>query len=227
MTERKAWCERHGPFDPIHESCPYCAVERGSIERKAKTGPLVGIDDEPSTFGGPGIEPVTSQVQEMQVWHPEEATSADFDAGMGGGSRSLADTPTLMETAPVPDDLYAYAGNEGEGDTDVDQTPGPLPLLLLARPLDRRGEVFLVKPGATVGRGHCDLRFDDRKMSRRHARIDLDSDPNTGDITLTLFDFGSSNGTYVNGQRIEGRVLLEENDEVRIGQHLFVVKLLA
>lgn len=233
MSKETAFCERHGPFDAMYPGCPYCAVERGEIPRKAKTGPLTLPDDEPSTMDG---EPIIARMQEMQAWrgHDNDAfgtgggrleapTQDDLPAFNPAALPPADETPTLMDGPPVPGDVPAASADAA---TDVDRSPGPLPLLFVARPLERRGEVFMFRPGATIGRGHCDLRFDDRKMSRRHASIDLISDPDTGALTMTVFDYGSSNGTFVNGQRVDGRAELVENDELRIGLHLFVVKLI-
>ena len=45
-----------------------------------------------------------------------------------------------------------------------------------------------------------------------HARI-----RRTGD-TIEVEDLGSRNGTYVNGERIDGPVRLRRNDRVQFGQ---------
>lgn len=54
----------------------------------------------------------------------------------------------------------------------------------------------------------------EKGVSRQHAAIELNED------TLLLFDVGSSNGTYLNGQRLlpnQPRVL-RDGDEVRLGK---------
>ena len=57
-----------------------------------------------------------------------------------------------------------------------------------------------------------DVIIDDDSASRYHLQI-VEFD----DGTYHLIDFGSTNGTYVNGLRIEKEVVLDENDFVRIG----------
>ncbi len=59
--------------------------------------------------------------------------------------------------------------------------------------------------------GSADLVIDDPGVSRRHARV-LE---NNGGVIVE--DLGSSNGTYVNGERIAGPVELGAGDEVQIG----------
>lgn len=52
----------------------------------------------------------------------------------------------------------------------------------------------------------------DPHASRHHLQI-----IQHGDGHFSLFDFGSTNGTYVNGQKIKGEILLKPTDIVRIG----------
>lgn len=59
--------------------------------------------------------------------------------------------------------------------------------------------------------GSADLVLDDPGVSRRHARVL----PDDGGVIVE--DLGSSNGTYVNGQRITGPVELGAGDEVQMG----------
>ncbi len=53
---------------------------------------------------------------------------------------------------------------------------------------------------------------DDHELSRRHVRVARDADGR-----LTIEDLDSSNGTFVNGERVRGRQLLRVGDAVRIG----------
>jgi len=65
----------------------------------------------------------------------------------------------------------------------------------------------------------CDLRVDaerDAMVSRSHAVIEW-VDDDDGNRQYTLTDLLSSNGTYVNGERIHGTVNLGSGDQVRLG----------
>lgn len=67
-----------------------------------------------------------------------------------------------------------------------------------------------------IGRSlNADLRFDDTTVSRRHALIRLE-----GDAVIALDD-RSTNGVFVNGTRIE-RKLLEDGDELAVGRHSLI-----
>src|SRR5690349_3635327 len=54
---------------------------------------------------------------------------------------------------------------------------------------------------------------DDPELSRRHARIQA-----TPDGGIEIEDLGSTNGTYVNDQRVETRRRLEAGDVIEVGQ---------
>jgi class 3 adenylate cyclase/pSer/pThr/pTyr-binding forkhead associated (FHA) protein len=70
----------------------------------------------------------------------------------------------------------------------------------------------LNEPVTTIGRDReCGLALDYVQVSRLHARIERT------DARYVVIDCDSTNGTSVNGQRIEGRRLLESGDEVGIG----------
>lgn len=65
----------------------------------------------------------------------------------------------------------------------------------------------------TIGRDAAnDVVVDDAHASRHHLQIILHDDGH-----YTLADFGSTNGTFVNGQQISGEIPIEPNDIVRIG----------
>jgi len=65
----------------------------------------------------------------------------------------------------------------------------------------------------TIGRSsENDVVINDNKVSRHHLQIIQDDYGN-----FRLSDFGSANGTFVNGRKISGEITLSSNDIVRIG----------
>jgi hypothetical protein len=69
-----------------------------------------------------------------------------------------------------------------------------------------------------VGRmSDCWLTLDDELASRYHARFWVVGD------TVEVEDLESRNGTYVNGEKITGRVALQDGDRVRIGRELMAI----
>jgi Protein of unknown function (DUF3662)/FHA domain len=76
------------------------------------------------------------------------------------------------------------------------------------------GKRVVVGPtGATLGRGRqCDVVLSDPNVSRQHAEIR----PRGGSWVLT--DLGSTNGSRLNGRRIDGSEMLREGDEIELGE---------
>lgn len=76
------------------------------------------------------------------------------------------------------------------------------------------GRVFSVAGVAVLGRGKdCQVRIDDGGASRSHARI-----TDVGG-RYVLEDMGSTNGTFVDGRRIE-RAELKSGDRIHLGPHI-------
>lgn len=76
-----------------------------------------------------------------------------------------------------------------------------------------QGGEFPLEEGqeVVIGRSsELDMVLVEEMVSRRHARIEL------RDSTVTIEDLGSTNGTFVNGEKIQ-RAMLREGDRVLIG----------
>ena len=66
---------------------------------------------------------------------------------------------------------------------------------------------------ATVGRSpDADVSIGDDSISRRHCQFFLNASG-----ALSVHDFNSMNGTYVDDQRIKKRAVLKPGDVVRVG----------
>ena len=67
-------------------------------------------------------------------------------------------------------------------------------------------------PEITIGRNPGNIiRINNPSVSRRHTKFVYENGE------CTLYDLNSSNGTYVNGMRIQNQVL-EDGDLVRVGE---------
>ncbi|GIG89331.1 FHA domain-containing protein [Plantactinospora endophytica] len=87
-----------------------------------------------------------------------------------------------------------------------------LPLLTVTSgPL--RGASFRLRPGVRrIGREDgVDVLLDDPKVSRCHATVELAA----GRVLLT--DTGSTNGTWLNDERLSGHTELRDGDRIRLG----------
>jgi pSer/pThr/pTyr-binding forkhead associated (FHA) protein len=82
----------------------------------------------------------------------------------------------------------------------------------------RERELVLPAGSYVIGRSTaCQLALDDAMVSRRHARLVID------DGGARIEDLGSSNGVYVNGERVDESRKLEAGDQLTIGSQLLAV----
>ncbi len=106
----------------------------------------------------------------------------------------------------VTSDLPAAAEDRAEG--ELAAGTGPTACWLSWGDRD-----YPLQPGVqTLGRDHsAQVRIDAPSVSRVHARLTCCL------IEASIEDLGSKNGTWVNGQRVEGAAPLHDGDEVRLG----------
>ena len=94
------------------------------------------------------------------------------------------------------------------------QTPDDS-FFLLGAVGDMAGHRFTIfSPRTIIGRDptQCNLVFDLPIISKRHAMIEVDAQRR-----VTITDLGSSNGTYVNSERVTNRVL-NAGDQISFGR---------
>ena len=81
-------------------------------------------------------------------------------------------------------------------------------------------KVAIRKSEFVIGRSdQCHLSVGTTSVSRQHCKI------SRGDTAVTVQDLGSRNGTYVNGEKIEGQRELTPGDELGVGPLLFQVRI--
>ena len=87
----------------------------------------------------------------------------------------------------------------------VERAPGHTP-----------GMIYDIGEGAVLGRGEAaEIRLDDPFASSRHAQLLIQAG------VVVLEDLGSTNGTYLNEELLQGPSPLHNGDRVRIGDSEF------
>jgi len=138
----------------------------------------------------------------------------DRRLGLGEfGIQTRVVQPQEDEAAPAPD--------PNAGRTMIYSTANRIAEPLEQRARDRHetallivdGKRLVVGPaGVTIGRSRqCDVVLNDANVSREHAEIR----PRGGSWVLS--DLGSTNGSSLNGRRIEGPEVVKAGDEVEVG----------
>jgi hypothetical protein len=80
------------------------------------------------------------------------------------------------------------------------------------------GRRIEVESELVLGREDAGLAIEDEEISRRHAVV------RPGEGGLEIEDLGSTNGTYVNGARIQGTTRLGGGDTIKLGRSLLEVE---
>jgi len=74
------------------------------------------------------------------------------------------------------------------------------------------GTSFPVQSEAVLGRVDADVTIGDAQISRRHLKI------YPGEDYVEVEDLGSTNGSWLNGQRLQGRMRMGPGDSLRVGE---------
>lgn len=193
-------------------------------------GATVSFGNAKLTFSMPGALPGVSESQRasadvtlaVPVESPPPAVPGQTPAGL---LESAVEEPTLAET-PAEEAAKEETRPQVPGRI---LTPPPddqieLPIARLKPLVDNRRTVTLFLGKTSIGRrtGNTVVVENDPYISGRHAEIICDS---TG---CYLVDVGSTNGTLVNGTKLEPgvRQLLLDGDEITMGQSTYLFQTL-
>lgn len=137
--------------------------------------------------------------------------------------------PAELQTRPnmptIPGPPSGGAGEEVGGSTITGRDLHKMGLIEL--PKDKRfslaviqgaatGQIFQIsKTRTTIGRSGADVNLDDPEASRQHAALEILGE------TAVLRDLGSTNGTFVDIDRIDQHQLSNQM-EFRIGSHVLM-----
>jgi predicted Zn finger-like uncharacterized protein len=110
-----------------------------------------------------------------------------FDYRRRAGETTREHAVSRPKTAPHPVTLRLPVGKK-------------LSLAVISGP--DAGRTFPIeKPRVVVGRSGADVVLSDAEISRAHAAVEVEDD------VVTVFDLGSTNGTYFGGERVESATL--------------------
>ena len=121
---------------------------------------------------------------------------------------------TASRDLRLPQESFFLAPSQVHGGPPAPQLPKRR-LVIETSPSLEPGRVFeLGAAPITIGRsGENTIALaQDEYASARHARLEPLRDG------VWLVDLGSTNGTFVNGRRLDGREQLQEGDVIRVGE---------
>lgn len=198
----------------FHEEAELLGVEAATPDMESSAAIPADEEPEPGDTGRVDIGEIPEIDEEME----EEAEEKQY------------------EEEPLRTDDEGYILNEMEGGyfsegeesgtgedsqtvrAEIDKAPPKKVGLPRARVViisgDQAGAAYPLKDTVSIGRADsCTIVLKDAKTSRQHAQIQQHGDE------FIIVDLSSSNGTFVNGQRIDEHVL-QNNDEVQIGDYI-------
>lgn len=147
---------------------------------------------------------------------PVAAPPAPLEAPASGPDESLRTRQTPVQ-APAPESAGSMTIAGGDAHR----------MGLLQLPKDKRfslaviqgaatGQIFpITKTRTVIGRTGADINLEDPEASRQHAALEI-----VGDVAV-LRDLGSTNGTWIELDRIEQHQL-NNQQEFRIGSHVLM-----
>jgi hypothetical protein len=137
---------------------------------------------------------------QTRVVHPEQESPADEPVAPPSSGRTM---------------IYSTAGRVAEPLEERARSRQQTALVLMG------GKRLVVGPaGVTLGRSRqCDVMVDDPNVSRTHAEIR----PRGG--SWVLADLNSTNGSRLNGRRLQGPEVLKPGDEIELGTTLLTFEL--
>jgi hypothetical protein len=215
-------CPKHGPYDGA--ACPYCS---GDVKRPPAPIPL-DDDDMPTDLG---VHQPSRPASPGFLEEDEMPTNIGHPRSRGGGyvddeaPTSIGPSKRGRRFLDPDDDEETSLGRgyqEGEDVTELYERDIPIGMMgiLWVKEGPRRGKMYQIKDNTFVGRKQGDILLSDPKISSPHAKFMIEEG------AFTIWDCGSTNGTFVNGEKIRAATTLAENDVIKIGEMVFILKVL-
>ncbi len=138
-----------------------------------------------------------------------------------GGNVGPSEPKREVEVETDPTVIYVPIGDRGDHPFTPEEAAnveGISGFAIVVEKGPRKGMTFMLRDGnTTVGRHpESDIFLNDVTISRHHCRFVASGE------TLSVEDSGSTNGTYVNDERVDSADL-SAGDEVLVGRFHFVV----
>ncbi|MCJ7711461.1 MAG: DUF3662 and FHA domain-containing protein [Chloroflexi bacterium] len=205
------------------------AVERGQVEVNAGTrgtpGP-VPQSPVPQSPVPPLVSPASPPARPGAVVPPAQPATSTSNPGASVVAVTPDPVPAASPSPPAPSEapVVPATGIRGDGSqTAVFRRPAPQAAQAILRISARDGRERTIEVGGlplTIGRSNDNvLVIDDGRVSRHHGRFQSRRG------TLVYTDLGSTNGSRVNGVRVD-EIVLGEGDRLQVGDVVMVVETL-
>jgi predicted Zn finger-like uncharacterized protein len=192
--------------------CPSCQARYKFDEAKlgdrpkartkcAKCGGSIEIENPQAGTLPPSAVPLASPAA------PRSAEPADLPHG----------EPTAQRPRPVLDDSAGTITGRDLHRAGMIELPKDKRFSLAVIQGSATGQIFPIgKSRTSIGRSGQDVNLEDPEASRQHAVLEILGE------TAILRDLDSTNGTFLDLERIQGQVVLTNQMEFRIGTHVLM-----
>lgn len=179
---------------------PECEIvlDHSSISRKHATlgfeGGRLVLRDAGSTNG------IYFGKEKVESWNAVEGQAAELGVFTLRVVELAAAVPAEPHPVPEPEQRTRIIARSAEAPRfSSPEQPAPAAAILVAKGPDGSEKTYrLAGKALTVGRGkECDICFDDRQVSRLHARVFADGD------VWKISDMESVNGIFLNNVRVQ------------------------
>lgn len=191
-----------------------------------------GADDE--TIQDPNFEE-PSQPAAIESPPNSMTASEDVQTRMKSGSKDSAaaippESAEYRETGIkriedlIDDEMSAFSqwdhpGMKESGESSGGSIPKIQVVLVARKAPEGVSQVNCTGPKTTLGRKDVDVRLNDLDLSRKHSCIEI-----VGGTKAFVRDLASTNGTFVNGNKVTYQEL-KQGDLIQVGQSVFEVQI--
>jgi predicted Zn finger-like uncharacterized protein len=154
----------------------------------------------------------------IEIENPQASTLPPTATPMAAPAPALSHAePTMQRPRPVLDDSAGTITGRDLHRAGLIDLPKDKRFSLAVIQGAATGQIFPIgKSRTSIGRSGQDVNLDDPEASRQHAVLEILGE------TAILRDLDSTNGTFLDLERIQGQVVLTNQMEFRIGTHVLM-----
>jgi len=211
LNKKIKTCKNGHNYDSTLSDCPYCPSSKVPKELKTSTSKKKTVIDRQEKI-----------ITEPEILIPKSSLKSTT-AQPVSPKKTVVEKPAKKKIAAekkvvVEKEIAAEKEIVVKDSSSLNRLVG----WLVSYDIDPAGTDFKLYGGRTkIGRSnHCKIIVNDSTISEEHVLLLCK------DEKIILQDELSANGTFVNGKRIEERVLLKDGDELKLGSVTFIIKII-
>ncbi len=218
---------QNGEFDIGRSDTCYASINAELLSRRHLTlrytdGQIFVTDNNSSNGSAIGdVRLIGGQTYAVQLPSTILLANGSIHVQLSSVAEQLASNSppnTLKPTTSSPSSTSLLTGQGLNLASNLDAAPQG-PITHSGSGNDQLHQLLLTHGQVLIGRSYdCNYVIDSLQASRKHALLTLSNN------RITLKDLDTTNGTFVNGERIAGSVNITATDEITIGTTTFAIQ---